>query len=125
MILSLRQALGLEFAMISTVLALMLSTAAQASDPVVVPRRAYNLCLSNFMRAQLRDGVDEAAFDTAIETACRDQESSLREAIIQRAMNMGDRRPVAERDAAAEIDDYQANARELFREHKENNTLPE
>jgi hypothetical protein len=125
MILSLGQALGLEFIMISTALALMLVTAAQASDPTNVQRRSYNICLNQFMRSKLRDRLSPEEFDTAVEGACAEQEAALKNAIIQRNVGFGDSRAAAERDAGMEIDDYQGNAREMYREHKENNTLPE
>lgn len=111
--------------MISTALALMLATTAQASDPANVPRRSYNICLNQFMRSKLRDRLSPEEFDAAVESACTEQESALKTAIIQRSVALGDSRSVAERDAGLEIDDYQANAREMYREHKENNTLPE
>jgi membrane-bound lytic murein transglycosylase B len=125
MILSFRQALRLEFAMISSVLALTMMTAAAQADPASVPRRSYNICLSNFMRTHLRQGTSETEFDRAVNGACQEQETAFRNAIIERAVALGDRRPVAERDAAAEVEDYRNNAREMFREHKENRTLPD
>jgi hypothetical protein len=125
MVLSFRQALRLEFVMISSVLALTLMTAAAQSDPVSVPRRSYNICLSNFMRTHLRQRTSETDFDAAVTGACQEQETALKTAIVQAAVRLGDSRAVAERDAAAEIEDYRANAREMFREHKENNSMPE
>lgn len=100
--------------MFSSALALLVMV--QAQDPTAAPRRAYGVCLTEFVEAQVRERIAPEQFDTAVATACADREAALRAAIVRRGVAAGDRRPRAEADAATEIEDFRSMTGERYRD---------
>jgi hypothetical protein len=115
-----RQAIGLEFEMISSVLALLLATStAQAPDPSARAREAYARCLHTFLERSVGDRMTPEDFDSALEGQCAAQQATLRDVVIRRETSFGANREAAEQDAELELDELKANYRELFRAHME------
>jgi hypothetical protein len=99
----------------SMIVPLLLSTQIMAS----AERQQYSNCLRSFVDAQVREGTAADAFETAFAAACRQQESAYRTAYIAAAVRAGDRRPLAESDAAVEAEDLRSNFKELFQNARE------
>jgi hypothetical protein len=78
-------------------------------------RQQFSRCLRSFVDSKIDDGMEAAAFDTALAGACRDQETAYRTAYVAAATRAGDSRTVAERDANVEVEDLRTNFKELFR----------
>lgn len=109
--------------MIASVLAFALLAAA-AADNVRAARTAYGDCLESFTSKSLDEQLEPAAFDAAIGTACTDKVDALRRAAVSAAVAAKRKSKDAEEMVGGDIEDYQINAKEMFREYKANKTKP-
>ena len=109
--------------MISSALALMLLMA-PAADNTPTARRAYSACLNQFIAKTLDDKLEPTAFDSAVPTACTDKAEALRRAAVSAAVAAKRKSKDAEEMVSGDIEDYQANAKEMFREYKEKGVKP-
>jgi hypothetical protein len=114
----------MEFAMIASVLAFTLAAAAAAPDNTGSARKAYGACLDTFIIKGLDDKLEPDAFDTAVKAACTDKAEALRRAAVSAAVAAGRKSRDAEQMVAGDVEDYQINAKEMFREYKASNTKP-
>jgi hypothetical protein len=112
--------------MISSLLAMTLAAAAPGPSPDAIARarKAYSACLTGFMKKSLKDKAEETAFATGLTPACATQEQAFRAAVIAADTASGIKRAAAEENATFEIDDLLNNAKEMFKDHKTNNTSP-
>jgi hypothetical protein len=99
--------------MISSAIAVSLMLAAQL--PAAGQRQQFANCLRAFMNEKLEARTAVPEFETAVATACREQESAYRTAYVAAATRAGDPRPRAESDSNVEVQDLRANFLELFR----------
>lgn len=99
----------------SVIVPLLLSTQIMAS----AERQQFSNCLRAFVDAHVQEGTAADAFETAFAAACAQQESAYRAAYIVAAVRAGDRRPLAESDAAVEAEDLRSNFKELFENARE------
>ncbi len=94
----------------SLIVSLLLSTQIMAS----AERQRFSTCLRSFVDAKVEERVSGEAFDTAITTACSEQETAYRTAYIAAAVRAGDNRTAAERDARLEVEDLRENYKGIF-----------
>ena len=110
--------------MISSALAFVLVMTAAAADGTPAARKAYSACLEKFMAKGLDAQMEPEAFDAAVATACPAEASRLRQAAIDANVAAGRKRADAEDMVAGDIEDYQLNTKELYREFKETGARP-
>lgn len=94
----------------SLIVPLLLSMQIMASTE----RQGFSRCLRTFVDAKIDERMTGEAFDTAITTACAEQETAYRTAYIAAAVRAGDTRSAAERDATLEVDDLRENYKGIF-----------
>lgn len=107
--------------MISSLLAMTLAAAAPgpSADAIARARKAYSACLSGFMKKSLKDGVEDAAFESGLAPACATQEQAFRATVIAADTAAGIKRADADENASFEVDDMVANTVETFRSHRD------
>ena len=103
--------------MISQVLLIALLAAAQGN--LASARTSYSKCLGGFARAQVKEGADEAAFQTKLATACKAEEAAFRAASVATDLSAKIARATAERNASDEIGYIRENAVETFKSYLE------
>ena len=94
----------------SLIVSLLLSTQILAS----AERQRFSTCLRAFVDEKVEARVSGDEFDTAIATACAQQETAYRTAYVAAALRIGDTRTSAERDAALEVEDLRENYKGIF-----------
>lgn len=94
----------------SLIVSLLLSTQIMAS----AERQRFSTCLRAFVDEKIDARLAGDAFDTAITTACAEQETAYRTAYIAAAVRAGDSRAAAERDATLEVEDLRENYKGIF-----------
>jgi len=104
--------------MISQVLLIALMASAQGN--LASARTTYSRCLGSFTRAQVKEGVEEAAFTAKLATACKVEEAAFRSASVATDLSAKIARATAERNAQEEIGYIHENAVETFK-----SSLPE
>jgi hypothetical protein len=92
--------------------------AAQAQS-IAQPRQAFATCLSALVKKSVKEGMETAAFETALAAACKTEEAAFRKAVVDYDMKTGAKRATAEEGAQLQIDDYVANAKDSFIPPKE------
>jgi hypothetical protein len=107
------QLVALEFGMISQVLLIALMASAQGN--LASARTSYSKCLGSFTRAQVKENVEEAAFQTRLATACKAEEAAFRAASVATDVAAKIARATAERNAQEEIGYIHENAIETFK----------
>lgn len=110
--------------MISSALAFSLLLTAAAADGTSSARKAYSSCLDRFMAQGLDAKMAPEAFDAALATACSAEAARLRQAAIEATVAAGRKRTDAEEMVAGDIEDYQLNTKELYREYASTGTSP-
>lgn len=100
--------------MISQVLLGVLALAAQGN--LATARTTYSRCLGSFTRAQVKERIDEAAFNAKLATACKAEEAAFRSASISTDVAAKISRATAERNADEEIGYIHENAVETFKD---------
>lgn len=109
--------------MLASVIALTLAAAAQ-DNPTTAARKAYGACLDTFIIKGLDEQLEPDAFDAALPTACTDKADALRRAAVSAAVAAKRKSKDAEEMVAGDLEDYQLNAKEMYREHKASKTKP-
>src|SRR5687767_7817408 len=110
--------------MISSWMALAATIAAMQADPVNNARRAYSDCLRAYMRAQLDQRAEPAAFEAALGSQCNDRGATFTAALIQRDSRAGGGRARAEEDARMTMEDMRATTIEYYNDYYASNTVP-
>jgi hypothetical protein len=101
--------------MISTALVLITaSMSMQATDTTRAARESFTHCLRAFVDASTHDHKTLDQFNAAFPQACAAQQTSFRQAIIQRDMGMRSTRATAEESANLEVEDARANFNDIF-----------
>jgi len=77
-------------------------------------RTQFSRCLRAFVDSKLEERMAAPAFETAVASACAQQETAYRTAYIAAATRAGDSRSRAESDARIEVQDLRDNFKELF-----------
>ncbi|HEX9965944.1 MAG TPA: hypothetical protein VGB04_13295 [Allosphingosinicella sp.] len=99
--------------MISQVLIMALMASAQGN--LASARTSYSKCLGAFARAQVKEGLDEAGFQTKLSTACKAEEAAFRAASVATDLSAKIAKATAERNATEEIGYIHENAVETFK----------
>lgn len=99
--------------MISQVLLIALMASAQGN--LASARTSYSKCLGGFARAQVKEGVDEAAFTAKLGTACKTEEAAFRSASVATDVAAKIARATADQNATDEIGYIRENAVETFK----------
>lgn len=99
--------------MISQVLLIALLASAQGN--LASARTSYSKCLGSFTRAQVKEKVDAAAFESRLAGACKAEETAFRAASISTDVSAKIARATAERNAQEEIGYIHENAVETFK----------
>ena len=97
---------------------------ASAQGGLAPARASYTKCLGNVMKADLKDGAEEAAFEAKLAAACKAEEAAFRSASIASDVGAKIARATAEQNANDEITYIRENTVEKFKTYKESNTLP-
>ena len=100
--------------MISSALAMMLLVA--APDASGQARKDFARCINDFVKDGVEKKMEAAAFDGAVDAACKDKEANFRTALVGGYVSTGMKRPEAERVVVEQIADYRITAKEAFRE---------
>jgi hypothetical protein len=109
------QAVEMEFAMISLLLALHASAAFEMqSDTTRASRETFTTCLRRFVDSSLESGKTLDQFRTAFPAACAAEQTAFREAIIRRDMASRATRASAEDSANLEVEDARVNFNDRF-----------
>jgi hypothetical protein len=90
-----------------------------ASSPTAAQRKAYNSCLEKFTIKGIEEKMEAAAFEAAVGTVCANELSTLRQAAVSTGLAAGRKKADLEEMIAGDIEDYQANAKDMFRDFKE------
>lgn len=99
--------------MISQVLLIALMASAQGN--LASARTSYSKCLGGFAREQVKAGLDEAAFQAKLATACKMEEAAFRSASVAIDVSAKIAKATAERNATEEIGYIHENAVETFK----------
>ncbi len=110
--------------MIAILLAMAAGAATIQSEAVNNARQAYNDCLRAFMRAELDQGTEPAAFEAALSGQCAQQGSAFTAALVQRDLKSGGKRNQAEEDARMTMEDIRATTVEYFSDYHSTNSRP-
>lgn len=110
--------------MFSTIIGIAAAAAAMQADPVNNARRAYSDCLRSYMRAQLEERVEPAAFETALSGQCTDRATAFTAALVQRDSRTGGSRARAEEDARMTMEDMRATTSEYYADYHSTNMMP-
>lgn len=109
--------------LISTLaLGAMLQSATVAVDN---SRGAFTKCLRTHMTKSLKDKMSPSEYDEAIKGICAGERDAFRKAVIALNRATGDSAADAAENADMQIEDYQANFSEKFKDNSEAGTLPE
>lgn len=108
--------------MISHVLTLLLLTAFQSQTDPNQARKVYSKCLSTLIKADLKEKLEPAVFDTKVSGACKAEEENFRKLMVASDVARGIKRSTAEEDVSSEITDYQQSAKEEYRVYLEGTT---
>jgi hypothetical protein len=114
----------LEFLMISSVLALALASAAQASVPVPQARADFASCLSTQVRRSLDAKHSADQFEAALQQSCADKQAVFVRSVVAADVRNGVPRAAAEQMVREEVEEYLLNARESHRDHSAAGTRP-
>jgi hypothetical protein len=110
----LKQLDGVETAMVSSVLVLLLAVSATQTDTTRTSREAYTRCLRAFMTRSVASQMAVDAFKTALATACAAEKTAFHNAVVQRENASRATRATAERTATEAVDEATTNFRELY-----------
>ena len=110
--------------MFFSIMALAAAAASMQSDPVNNARRAYSDCLRTYMRAQLEQRAEPAAFEAALASQCTVRGAAFTAALVQRDSRAGGGRARAEEDARMTMEDMRATTVEYYQDYHSNNTVP-
>ena len=88
------------------------------ANPTSAQRSAYNECLEKFTIKSIEDKLEEAAFETAVATACAAEAEALRKAALAADLAAGRKAADSADMISGDIEDYQANAKDLFADFK-------
>jgi hypothetical protein len=99
--------------MISQVLLIALLASAQGN--LASARTSYSKCLGGFARAQVKEGLDEAAFQAKIASACKTEEAAFVAASVATDVSAKIARATAVQNAKEEIGYIHENAVETFK----------
>lgn len=113
--------------MISSALALLLMVTAQPQtpDPTAPARKAYSICLNDFIRTNLSSKAKPGDFDATVGGACTDKRDALKAAMLADERASGASQDEAQRAADDEVQDHVDNARVLYRDYLETGSRPE
>ena len=109
-----RQLDGVETAMVSSVLVLLLAAASMQSDTTRTAREAYTRCLRAFETRSVESRMAVDAFNTALATACTAEKTAYHDAVVRRETATRATRATAEQSATEELNDALTNSRERF-----------
>ncbi len=109
--------------MLSSLLALAAAAVSMQADPVNSARQAYSDCLRSYMRAQLEQRAEPAAFEAAIANQCADRATAFTSVLVQRDARSGNRAR-AEEDARMTMEEIRATTVEYYTDYHSSNTMP-
>src|SRR3546814_15958397 len=98
-----------------------MAAAARPADTTAQPRDAYATCLRKFMTSQLDQKTKPDEFDKALQPACEQQETALRNAILaaDKAEGMSD--TAAQEDDQLQVYDTPEKYQNTYRDYQETN----
>lgn len=101
--------------------------AAMAPSPtaqVDATRAAFTKCMRAHMKKSLEDKMPIGEYELAVKDACSTERGAFRAAVITLNRSSGDSEADAADNADMQIEDYQANYVDKFKDFAESNTLP-
>ncbi len=110
--------------MLSSLLALAAAAVSMQADPVNSARQAYSDCLRSYMRAQLEQRAEPAAFEAAIANQCADRATAFTSVLVQRDARSAGNRARAEEDARMTMEEIRATTVEYYTDYHSSNTMP-
>lgn len=109
--------------MFLSLMALAAAAASMQADPVNGARRAYTECLQSYMRAQLEQRTEPAAFEAAVASQCSDRAAAFTAAVVQRD-SRADGRARAEENARSQMEEIRATKIEYYADYHATNSMP-
>ena len=109
--------------MFFSLMALAAAAASMQAEPVNIARRAYSDCLQAYLREQLQQRTEPAAFEAALPGQCADRAAAFTAAMIQRD-SRADGRARAEENARMQMEDIRATKAEYYVDYHSTNTIP-
>ena len=109
--------------MFFSLMALAAAAASMQAEPVNNARRAYSDCLQSYLREQLQQRTEPAAFEAALPSQCADRAAAFTAAMIQRD-SRADGRARAEENAQMQMEDIRATKAEYYVDYHSTNTSP-
>lgn len=88
-------------------------------------RAAFTKCLRTHMTKSLKDKMSPAEYDMTIKGICSGERDAFRTAVIALNRATGDSAADATENADMQIEDYQANFSEKFKDNSEAGSIPE
>lgn len=88
------------------------------ASPTAPQRRAYNDCLEKFAVKSIEEKMETAAFEAAVATACASELNALKQAAVATGLKEGRKKADLEQIVAGDIEDYQLDAKDLFKDFK-------
>ena len=109
--------------MFFSLMALAAAAASMQAEPVNNARRDYSDCLQSYLREQLQQRTEPAAFEAALPGQCADRAAAFTAAMIQRD-SRADGRARAEENARIQMEDIRATKAEYYVDYHSTNTIP-
>ena len=104
---------------------LVLAAMVQSPAAVDTSRAAFTKCLRTHMSKSLKDKMTPAEYDMTIKGVCTSERDAFRKAVTALNRATGDSAADAAENADMQIEDYQANFSEKFKDYTESNAIPE
>ena len=97
-----------------------------ASPPVNLnqARQTYSGCLGTLLKSQLKERIAPDAFETALSSSCKAEETAFRKAVVSTDVAVGTSRTSAEQNASFEITDMVDNTKQRYKDYIVTNTEP-
>jgi len=108
--------------LITTILLAAMAPASTAQ--VDNTRAAFTKCMRDDMRKSLEAKMGDAEYEMAVKSTCSEQRDAFRAAVVAFGRAAGDSQKNAEEDADMQIEDYNANFTDKFKDYSSSNTMP-
>lgn len=106
-------------------IASVIAAALLLASPTAGQRKALTSCLEKFTVKSVEDKMDANAFQSALAAACAQEEATLRRAALAVDLKAGRKAADSESMISGDLEDYKANAIDLFRDFTKSNPAPQ
>jgi hypothetical protein len=103
---------------------LIVAMAPSPSAAVDTTRVAFTKCLNTHMKKSLEAKMPTGEYEIAVKAACDTERAAFRSAVITLDRSSGDSEADAAENADMQIDDYNSNFTDKFKDYTESKTMP-